>query len=67
MVLTNTNEASIFTPASEVEGFETVMSYITTVLPRLPPADAEEVARLYGASASTDMHQLAVQIKSDCE
>lgn len=65
MVLTNTNEAAIFTSASEVE--ESVEIYITKVFPRLPEAQVKEAARLYNdASNAAGMHKVITQIKSEC-
>ncbi|KZV69261.1 alpha/beta-hydrolase [Peniophora sp. CONT] len=64
MVLTNANEAAIFTPASEVE--ESVDIYLTKVFPRLPEAQVKEATRLYDdAPNPAGMHQLITQIKSE--
>lgn len=65
MVLANTNEAAIFTPASEVE--ESVDIYLTKVFSRLPEAQVKEAARLYdNASNTAGMHPVITQIKSEC-
>lgn len=67
MVLTNTNEALIFTPASEVEGSDTVENFIARIFPRLPEAKVKEAEQLYSAPTPAEsIHQFAVQIKSEC-
>ena len=64
VIITNTDEAGIFTPASEIE--ESMEVYITKALPRLPRSKAEEGARLYHATNPVEMHQQTTQLKSDC-
>ncbi|VDC03312.1 unnamed protein product [Peniophora sp. CBMAI 1063] len=63
IVLTNTDEAAIFTPASEVE--ETVEIYISKVLPDLPEAKAKEAASFYSASTPEEVHRATTQLRSE--